>query len=159
MPELVVVNSSPLLVLARAQRLELLQGAGQTICVTRTVLDEVCVHSDEAARVITACTFLNEVEDEPIPELLRTWDLGAGETSVLSWASAHPDCLAVLDDFAARKCAAVLGLRLIGTLGLALAAKKEGLVPTAAPLLAELRRAGLYLSDHVVEQALRLVGE
>jgi predicted nucleic acid-binding protein len=47
----------------------------------------------------------------------------------------------------------------VGTLGLALRAKREGLVPSARSLVEELRRAGLYLSDGVVRDALALVGE
>lgn len=78
---------------------------------------------------------------------------------MLSWALAHPGTLAVIDDYAARRCAAVLRLPVKGTLGLALLAKRRGRVAEAAPLVEELRRAGLYLSDAVIRDALELVGE
>jgi predicted nucleic acid-binding protein len=72
---------------------------------------------------------------------------------------AHPGTLAIIDDYAARTCAAVLGVPVKGTLGLALLAKQQGRVGAARPLVQELRRAGLYLSDTVTREALALVGE
>jgi predicted nucleic acid-binding protein len=46
-----------------------------------------------------------------------------------------------------------------GTLGLALLAKRRGWVPAARPVIEELRRNGLYLSDDLVARALALVDE
>jgi predicted nucleic acid-binding protein len=65
----------------------------------------------------------------------------------------------VIDDYAARTCAEVLGVPVIGTLGLALRAKTRGRVAAARPLVEDLRRAGLYLSDRLINDALSLVGE
>jgi len=52
-----------------------------------------------------------------------------------------------------------LGVRVVGTLGLALRAKARGTVAAARPLVEELRGAGLYLSNDLIRDALRLVGE
>ena len=93
------------------------------------------------------------------PDVVSSWDLGAGESAVLAWALAHPGTLAVLDDFAARRCARVLDIQVKGTLGLALLAKRRGRIEMARPLVQELCAAGLYLSDAVIRQALALVGE
>lgn len=84
---------------------------------------------------------------------------GPGETAVLSWAQAHPCCLAIVDDLAARRCAEALGIPIIGTLGLVLRAKRKEYLPAARPVLEELRQAGMYLGDRVLNQALALVGE
>ncbi len=46
-----------------------------------------------------------------------------------------------------------------GTLGLVLAAKQQGHIPAAQPVIAKLRETGMYLSDRVVTKALALVGE
>ncbi len=95
----------------------------------------------------------------PVLEVVGSWDLGAGESAVLSWALEHPGTLAVIDDYAARTCATVLGVPVKGTLGLALLAKGRGRATNARSLVEELRRAGLYLSDAVIRDALSLVGE
>lgn len=145
--------------LARAGRLDLLQSVGDRIIVPDAVALEVRVHSDEAARALQSHSWLEQRPAIAVPPAVASWDLGAGESAVLAWATAHPGTLAVLDDYAARTCAEVLDLPLIGTLGLVLRAKASGLVTAARPLLEELRRAGLYLSDGVIREALSLVEE
>lgn len=64
-----------------------------------------------------------------------------------------------MDDLAARRCAEVLGIPLIGTLGLILKAKRKGLLTSARPATEKLLAAGMYLSSKILAQALALVGE
>ena len=78
---------------------------------------------------------------------------------MLAWAHAVPGTLAILDDLAARRCAATLTIPVRGTLGLVLAAKQRGRIPAARPVLESLRASGMYLSDPVLNKALALVGE
>jgi predicted nucleic acid-binding protein len=52
-----------------------------------------------------------------------------------------------------------LGLTLRGTVGLVLAAKRAGRLTAARPVLERLRDSGMYLSDAVLNRALRLVAE
>lgn len=159
MPEPPVVNASPLIVLSRAGSLDLLQLVGHRIIVPAAVAEEITAHSDEAARAIGEHSWLERVPALPVSLAVAAWDLGAGESAVLSWATTHPGCVAVIDDYAARTCAEVLGIPVVGTLGLALRAKALGRVRSARPLVEELRRAGLYLSDALIREALSLVGE
>ncbi len=78
---------------------------------------------------------------------------------MLSWAYFNPSYEAILDDRGARNCATTLGIRVRGTVGVVLLAKKEGLVPQIAPLLKELTTAGLRVSDTLMEKVLHLAGE
>ncbi|HSS78812.1 MAG TPA: DUF3368 domain-containing protein [Thermoanaerobaculia bacterium] len=159
MADQIVVNASPLIVLSRAGRIDLLTLVGTPIHVPESVSSEVREHSDEAARILDTIAWLQTVSDAEKLPLVRSWDLGDGESAVLEWAQANRPARAVIDDYAARKLANVLGVPVTGTLGLALLAKQHGLVPLARPIVEEFARAGLYLSDPVVEHALRLVGE
>jgi len=159
MPERPVVNASPLVVLARAGRLDLLRLLGSRVVVPSPVAREVRAHSDETARALEEEAWIEEEPAAPVAERVAAWDLGLGESAVLSWAIAHPGTLAVIDDYAARKCAEVVGVAVKGTLGVVLLAKSSGRIPAARPVIDELRRAGLYLSDHLVAGALALVGE
>ena len=159
MAERLVVNASPLIVLSRAGRIDLLTLPGTPIHVPESVGLEVRAHSDEAARVLETVTWLHTVPDAGMLPQVRGWDLGAGESAVLEWALANHPARAIIDDYAARKLAGVLAVQVKGTLGLALLAKQRGIIPSARPLVEEFIRAGLYLSEPVVEQALRLVGE
>jgi predicted nucleic acid-binding protein len=156
-----VVNASPLIYLAHANLLDLLQVAGQKILVPSPVAGEIRRRgpADPTVRAMEAASWLQEVEPVEVSARVRAWDLGPGETSVLSWAQSHAGCVAILDDLAGRRCAEVLKIPLIGTLGLVLKGKRTGQVSAARPLLTKLREAGMYLSDRVLEPALRLVGE
>lgn len=78
---------------------------------------------------------------------------------MLAWAHSHPGTEAIVDDLAARRCAASLGIPVRGTLGLVLMAKRRGIIPAARPIVEQLRQAGMYLSDRVIQQALILVEE
>ena len=97
--------------------------------------------------------------DVVVPPVIQAWDLGPGESAVLAWAHEHPGSEAIIDDLAARRCAAVLGVPVRGTLGLVLLAKQRGRVALARPVIDALRREGMYLSDRIVDAALALVGE
>jgi predicted nucleic acid-binding protein len=155
-----VVNASPLIVLAKADLLDLLKPAGEPILVPDSVAREVRRHSPDAAmRSLDSQPWLQVVSTPPIPPLIEAWDLGEGESSVLAWAHAHPGSVAILDDLAARRCATALAISCRGCLGLALLAKRRGLYPAVRPLVERLRDAGLYLGDAVVKRVLALAGE
>ena len=62
---------------------------------------------------------------------------------------------AILDDGAARRCARALGVRILGTLGLVVRAKREGHIESAAEVLRRMVRAGFSVRDDVVRTALR----
>jgi predicted nucleic acid-binding protein len=71
----------------------------------------------------------------------------------------NPGCEVVLDDRAGRRCAEAHGLRVLGTLGVVVLAKRIGRIAAARPIIEELRRAGLYVKDDVIVDALRRAGE
>jgi predicted nucleic acid-binding protein len=156
-----VVNTSPLIHLAEAGRLDLLQAAAPTVWVPEPVAQEIRAYGpqDPTAQALAADHWL---EVRPVPVLsvqVLAWDLGAGESAVLELARACPGSTALIDDLAGRRCAEALGVPLRGTVGLVLAAKQAGRIPAARPVLEQLRDRGMYLSDAVLQRALRLVDE
>lgn len=161
MPERPAVNASPLIYLAHSGHLDLLRLAGENLVVPAAVAREITRRGpdDPTARALANTPWLNATETPPVPPQILAWDLGEGESSVLSWALAHPGTLAIVDDLAARRCAAALGIPVRGTLGLVLLAKQHGHVASARAVLMRLRQAGMYLADDVMNPALALVGE
>jgi predicted nucleic acid-binding protein len=99
------------------------------------------------------------VPDPHIPPEILAWDLGAGETAVISRAMICDSPICVLDDLAARNCAAVFQVPVIGTLGILLKAKVAGLIPSLRPEIDELVTAGSMLSQQIIKEALELAGE
>ncbi len=156
-----VVNSSPLIVLSKIRRLDLLCSLCRNLVIPMGVVHEINEGpQDDPARVgLGSLTSAQRQEITAIHSAVAAWDLGPGETDVLSWAKAHPGFEAIIDDRAARNCAASLGIPVRGTLGLLLLAKREGLLSAVRPLLEQVMTAGLRVSTELVSATLALAGE
>jgi predicted nucleic acid-binding protein len=156
-----VVNASPLIYLSHAGLFDLLLAAGPALVVPEAVATEIQHRgpSDPTVRAISGAPWLTVVPGVPVPQAIQAWDLGSGESAVLAWAQAHAPSVAIIDDQAGRRCAVALGIPIIGTLGLALLAKKSGRIAAARPIVVRLQLAGMYLADDVRDAALALVGE
>jgi len=159
--ELPAINTSPLIFLTKGNYLDLLQIISPSIIVPQAVATEIQAYGETD---VTAVALKNTdwlvVQDTPtIPTVIQSWDLGPGESAVLTWGYAKPGTEVILDDLAARRCATALGIPVRGTLGIVLTAKQRGVIPAARPVLEQLRLCGMYLSDRVMNQALALVGE
>jgi len=115
--------------------------------------------NDPTALAIWQTSWLSVVPNPSIPEPVRAYKLDRGETAVLALAHGDPDCEVVLDDLAARRCAARLRIECLGTLGLVVAARRLSMIPAARPIVEQLRHVGLYLDDELVEEVLRRIGE
>lgn len=161
MAESAVVNASPLIFLSRAGLIDLLQLVSPEVIVPEAVAFEIGVRgeSDPVARTLANTSWLVVTQTPPVPPRIQAWDLGQGESAVLAWAHMHEGCEAILDDLAGRRCAAAFNIPVRGTLGLVLIAKQRGHISSARDLLYQLRRAGMYLSDRVLNEALTRVGE
>lgn len=161
MAERAAVNTSPLIFLSKAGLLELLRLFGPTIVVPRAVANEVARFGpdDPTFAAVHRTSWLQVLDTPAIPPVIQAWDLGAGESAVLAWGYAHQNTEVIIDDLAARNCAAALGIPVRGTLGLVLTAKMRGTIPAARPIIEKMRASGMYLSDRVVDSSLRHVGE
>lgn len=107
MPEAVAVDASPLILLSRAELLDLFRLLDCPIVVPEAVRQEVFAKGpqDVTARALDEIDWLQPVPPVVISSAILTWELGAGESSVLAWALEHPGAVAMLDDRDARRCA------------------------------------------------------
>lgn len=160
MSERWIVNASPLILLCRIGCERWLTALSDEVVIPAAVAREVTslTRTDRACELVGSGA-IRVVPSPTPPTALLTWDLGSGETEVLALSLGLPGWVAILDDRAARQCASALGVPTRGTLGVVLLAKDRGLVCEARPVVAELRQAGLYLTDTVTNGALALVGE
>ncbi len=156
-----VVDASPLIFLSQANLLHLLQLVSQQVLVPEVVASEIQAYglTDVTAQALADTEWLQVVRVPLVPSMIQAWDLGPGESEVLAWAHANPETEAILDDLAGRRCATALGIPVRGTLGIVLLAKQRGEITAARPIVEQLRHAGMYLSDGVVDRALAMVGE
>ena len=154
MAEIWVANASPLITLAKAGQLGLLQGEDRQLIVPEAVRIEVMLGpADNSARKILESGFDATFEHTTSDPMVLEWGLGAGETTVLSIAKER-DGVGVVDDRAARMAAKVMGIRVIGTLGVVLRAQRMGQIQSAVEAIRSLRNAGLHLDDGLIREAL-----
>jgi predicted nucleic acid-binding protein len=155
-----VVNASPLICLAKAGFSDFLLKLPDEIIVPNAVNEEIQAgQSGDPARAELASGKFPTKEISADPEIL-SWDLGKGETAVLSYALSNPGWIAIIDDQAARKCARSFSIPIKGTLAIVILAKKHGLIPSAADVMRSLQAAGLRLDEEVIRTALKqTVGE
>lgn len=156
----VVVNASPLIVLFKSEQAQLLNQLFTDICTPMAVVTEImsAQNSDLAKQQLPETDWLRYVDQE-IDPVIQNWDLGAGESTVLSFALEHPDYRAVIDDSAARRCARSLGISTLGTGGILVLAKRRGLIPSATQAIERVREVGLWLSDDIVNLLKHKAGE
>lgn len=161
MVESPAINTSPLIFLSKANLLELLRIVSPQIIVPEAVATEIQAYgeTDVTAQTLATTDWLVVTPMPQVPAVIQSWDLGAGESAVLTWGYTHLGTEVILDDLAGRRCATTLGIPIKGTLGLVLTAKQRREIPAARPVLEQLRLSGMYLSDQVINQALALVGE
>ncbi|MBN8436886.1 MAG: DUF3368 domain-containing protein [Candidatus Accumulibacter sp.] len=156
----VVINASPLITLFRSGQSGLLPRLFKQIVVPETVWREVVVQGqgDRAARELSEQSWPVRVDVVSSPRV-AAWDLGAGETAVLSHALVTPPLRAVIDDMDARRCARTLGIPMLGTGGLLVLAKRRGLLTAVGDGIEKLRDSGLWLSDDIVRILKTQAGE
>lgn len=156
MSDLWVVNASPLIVFGKIGQLDILTRLPMEIVVPQAVANEVVAGPENgAARLAIEDNVFHLVETEEPTSELAAWDLGSGETSVLSYALANPGWTAILDDGAARKCAVTFGIKVKGTLAIVILAQKRGLIPQAKHVLHTMQEVGMRLDEKTIRRALK----
>jgi predicted nucleic acid-binding protein len=156
-----VVNASPVIALSRIGQAELLIQLPDQIILPQAVAEEISAGPEnDPARQAVEDGLFEIVETPSPPSEVLAWDLGKGETAVLSFTLSNPDWTAILDDGAARRCARSFSLPITGTLSVVILAKQYGLIESAAQVLRALQSNDFRLEDAVIRAALeRTVGE
>jgi predicted nucleic acid-binding protein len=84
------------------------------------------------------------------------WDLGRGESELLSFALTHAGFEVVLDGLASSRCAAALSIPVRGTFGGLLLAHKQGLLRDLDSVLDQVQGAGMHIRQDVLATLRRL---
>ena len=156
-----VLNASPVILLAKAGVVHLVPRLCEQLVIPEGTMQEVLrgKMSDDGRAWLNAggATYIRP--SAQIPDTITRLGLGTGESQVLAWVLANPGFEGVLDDFQARRAANTLRLPIVGSLRVLIILKERGLIPAIKPAVTKFREAGSYLSDDLVEQALKLAGE
>ena len=158
---IVVLNATPLIALAKIDRLELLRRVYTEVYVPEAVYNEVAGIPGKAGAIeLTKAKWIKKarVKNRAIVNLL-TAELDQGEAEVLVLADQLKADWVVIDEQKGRAAARAAGLQLTGTVGVVLLAKRLGYVDKVKPIFDELAEVHFRLSDKVYRESLRKAGE
>jgi uncharacterized protein len=141
---------SPLILLAKIHRLNLLTRLYQEIIVPVAVLDEVRAKPSEEVEQIGAIFQdqkfqLGKATGHGLEGL--PLDLGIGELEAIALAMETNADLVILDDLRGRRIARENGLAITGTIGVLVEAKERGIIPSVIRELDNLIEAGMWISE------------
>lgn len=145
----VISDSACLIGLSNSGQLEMLQKVYPRVLIPPAVVAEF----GEIPPWIT----VQKPQNELAVKLAKLeMDPGEAEAAVLGL---EMNLMVVLDDKLARKIACRMGVKVIGTVGVLLKAKDMGHISALKPALVALRKAGFYISDRLLDDAVHLAGE
>jgi len=146
----IISDSACLIALDRIGKLSILKSLYQQILIPEAVYKEFGKSIDwiNFQRVNT-------------PNLVRTLQtqLDFGESEAIALALEKDNTTLILDDKKARRIAEELGVKIIGTIGILLKAKKASHIKQVKPLLDQLNDVDFRISDSLYRKALELAGE
>ena len=154
----VASDASPLVNLARIDRMDLLHQLYGQVLIPEAVFEEVVVEGrgQPGADAVRAADWIRtrSIDNEPLARSLRqTLDAGEAEAIVLAL---EENGLLLMDERLGRASARHLDLSCIGLVGVALEAKQHGFIRRVKPFLDALReQAGFYLGDALYQRVLR----
>lgn len=148
----VVARRHPLIAFTQIGQLPLLRGLFTTLLVPPAVALEIAPGASGQTWIVERHLA------HTIPPSATRANLGAGESEAISLALELDADRLLIDEKAARRLAESLGLTVIGTLGVLLAAKRTGRIQVVRPQVEALLEKSFWISPQLVERALASVG-
>lgn len=159
----VILNASPTILLAKAGIIHLLSKLFAFVIIPKEVFDEVNRKTVEELVVIQQLIHTGQItitkERTELPDLMTSERLGGGELAVLSLAQKFiadekKEVIVILDDKPARNLAFMLGIKVLGSLGVLILAKKRKILDyqSAIESLNHLLQYGGYFDPLLIEQ-------
>jgi len=157
-----ICNTSPLILLAKIHRLDLLVQLYEEVVIPASVLDEVKAKPGKEAGQVQALLQNRKCLIRKAAKRAMAGtpsDLGAGEREVVTLALEAKTALVVLDDQQGRCVARERGLSITGTVGVLIEARGRGLIPSVRRELDRLIEAGMWMDEVFYHRILQQLGE
>lgn len=160
--QIIVADTGPLIAFARVKQLELLKELFGSVLIPHTVMQEslVDIAREDAGAIQNAIKqkIIKVVADpqSTISNYLNSLD--AGETAAIALAEFVQAPL-LIDEKKGRLVAQKLQLKVIGTLGVLLRAKKYKLIKKVYPLIQQFQKNNYYFSAELVREVLKQAKE
>ncbi len=156
--ERLVTNTGPLIALTRANALEVAGRLPFRIICPPQVRAELDAGLTEGHERIQPSWLTIEPLERPLEPVARV-TLGAGEAAVIQLALEQGIQRVCIDERRGRRTANAVGLQVVGTLGLLLRAKTEGIIPAVRPYIERLTQTGDWYYPDLIRTVLQGAGE
>lgn len=146
----IVCDTSPLILLAKIDRLELLFRLYTQTAIPISVLDEVRVRPTEETTAIESLVENQAIQIQRVsPQVLESVpaDLGAGEREAIALAIETDANMIVLDDREGRRVARERELSVTGTIGVLVEARARDMVASVRKEMDRLIEAGMWIDE------------
>ncbi|MEX2603218.1 MAG: DUF3368 domain-containing protein [Gracilimonas sp.] len=150
MPNVIVSDTSCLILFYKIEELNLLKKLFGKIHITYTVQKEFNQPIPDWIEVV-----------EPTKDLHKGLSsyLDKGEATAIALAAEYKNSLLIIDEAKGRKAAKELGFSITGSLGVLVAAKNKGYIKTVKPLIEKIQKTNFRISKELIEQVLNKVNE
>jgi predicted nucleic acid-binding protein len=168
---IIACDSSPLFALAICDKLHLLEQMYDAVLIPEAVYNEVSVSGKPNADKIQEWAHEPSTEGSPpsLDKVVRVKDddfiqalaemLGMGEAEAIAlYKEKNADYL-LIDERKGRKIAESYNIKIIGTLGLLLLAKQNGLLESIKPYLELLQQSTIRIAPELYQITLHRAGE
>lgn len=152
-------NTTPLIALSAINQLELLPRLFGQIYLTDEVISECSAGGRIFVQNLRELAWVTHTTYRPtmMPHILL--ELDWGEKSTILAAQEHQADLVLIDEKLGRNVAEYLGLRVSGTLGVLLKAKRVNLIPSFRQAANSMREQGIFFQPKLIERLAATVGE
>lgn len=151
MQQIIVSDTSCLILLDKVGRIDLLKSLFGKITITQIIADEFGNPLPEFIEI-----------DDPIDlnyqKILESF-LDKGEASAIALALEKDDCLLIIDEYKGRREAKNLKINFTGTIGILIAAKQKGLIHSINEILEEIKTTNFRLDKTLISEAKRICNE
>jgi predicted nucleic acid-binding protein len=157
---IVVCDSSPLFALAICGNLDLVDKLYDKILLPLTVFRESTVIGKPNAEMIKVWGLdkVVEITDDRLFQAVH-FVLDAGEAEAITLYKEKSADALLIDEQKGRKIAEYYNINTIGTLGILLKAKREGILVEIAPSIRLLQQSKIRISDELYNNVLQAAGE
>jgi len=151
MPNVIISDSSCLILLHKLDELALLQRLYGEVLVTPEIAVEVGFELPEWC-------VRKSAQNISVQNLIAV-RFGIGEASAIALAQEIENCLLIIDDNRAKKYAKELGVNVTGTLGVLLEAKESKVIDLISPFLERIKQTNFRIDKELERLILDLANE
>lgn len=160
MQDIAVFNSSPLINLAKAGQLELINKLFHFCYIPEAVYNEIIVEgkdksgfADVQSLIKNNTIKIRQIKDTLLAKTLQT-ELDFGESEAIVLATEIKNCVLIIDESEGRKFADIYGLKKTGFIGILLQAYKLKLLDDIEKPLNKAINKGFWIKKSLLKQVL-----